>query len=502
MITPFQIATFFIYSIGIVLAIYFSTSIAENSTTAFVDILAVMGSIAWILFGSRIWWLPLFLGIGFGGVFWVGFKVYPQEVGLALALVTVVPALILQRFRLRPRQKLPQVFSILFAYLAIECLYSCIRFGDGAQGRGGIFRVYFFALWPFLFIAGFSFYSFSQHIRWGLYALQRGYLARISMDLASLAMPGFLYLPGINFILPASVGGLEDLRGPGLGLAIISLALLFSKRGIFLSRRTIIFPVIQVIRLLEALAALLFGGSRFSLIAGFLAIGFALIYSRRWIVITLFLILGGSVVGWINMYPQSLEKLPVLAERAASILILKDNTITIQEQLQGSNLWHQRLREVGFQRWTENPVSLFFGTGVHAFDPTIAQGAPSGDELFERALDNAANVGAFENGLFTVLSLTGLVGFALYAILFFQLIRRIFSLRAIADQDDFGRTLTFYAICQGVIWVISCYFAGSWPSFELMILGITAVYLQERADEQEASSPSRDVIPFHELTKS
>jgi len=502
MITPFQIATFFIYSVAIVLAIYFSTNIAEDGAGAFIKILGTMGSLAWILFGSRIWWVPLFLGIGFGGVFWVGFKVYPQEVALALALVTVAPAMILQRFWLRPRRKkLPSVFVILFGYLTVECLYSCLRSGGSMQGIGGIFRIYFLALWPFLFVTGFSFYSFSQHIRWGLYALQRGYLARISMELATFLMPGFLYLPGINFVLPGStLGGFDDLRTAGLGLALVSLALLFSKRGIYLSRRTFFFPVIQVIRLLEAVAALLFGGGRFNLIACFLAIGFALIYARKWIVVSVLLVVVGGGMGWINMYPQIIEKLPDRVQRTASILILKENAVAMQERLQGSNLWHQRLREIGFQRWIENPVSFFFGTGVKAFDYTVGQGA--GDELFDRSLENAANVGGYENGLFTVLSLTGLVGFALYATLFFQLIRRIWLLQAVADQDDFGRTLSFYALCQAALWIISCYFSGGWPSFELMILGVAVVYLQERADEQEISPSPQETIPFHELTKS
>ena len=508
MITPFQIATFFIYSIAIVLAIYFSTSIAEEGVGAFVKILSFMGGAAWILFGSRIWWLPLFWGIGFGGVFWVGFKIYAQEAALALALVTVVPALILQRQRLRPRPEgLPWGFHLLFAYLAVECLFSCVVFGNrGLLGIGGIFRAYFYALWPYPFLIGFSLYGFSQNIRWGLHALQIGYRFRIAMVFATFLNPGFLYLPGVNFVLPGSTaGGLSDLRVSGLGMVMVSLALLFSKRGIFLSARTFYFTGIQAFRVLIGVMALLFGGGRSSVIECAFAFLFAAVYSRKWVVLGIVLILGIGIVSWVNLTPQILDKLPERVGRAVSILILKDAPTEV-ENLKGSDLgasdmWHKRLREIALQRWTASPVSLFFGTGIRSFDVSVAQDFSSPD-IFEESLENSANVGAYETAVWDVLAVSGLVGFVLYYLLIYQLVRQIWRLRAIADQDGFGRVLVFFSLCQVTIWVLSSYLSGSWPSFELMMLGVTVIYLQDRANEQEILQPAREAIPFPELMKS
>jgi hypothetical protein len=103
----------------------------------------------------------------------------------------------------------------------------------------------------------------------------------------------------------------------------------------------------------------------------------------------------------------------------------------------------------------------------------------------ERAIDQAADVGAYETGWFSVLANSGFFGFLCYIALIVQFIRRPFlHLYRHGIQDQIGG-INFISIYFTTMWCIFGWTFGAYPSFEIMLLIIANVAIYDQARERD-----------------
>ncbi|HEY8966045.1 MAG TPA: hypothetical protein VIM58_06355, partial [Candidatus Methylacidiphilales bacterium] len=277
--------------------------IADQGMSGFSVLLAAAFAVVWILFGRAYWWLPLFMGIGVGGVFYFGFKVYPYEVGVLLSLVAALPLVALRAGQPTAHRTLPKGTVLFLIYMFLAVLWSCAQFSGGSlKQAGSIGRVYLGAIWPLLFIPMFYYYGKSRGIIIGFYLLEAIYVVRFVFGVVALFNPNFTYVPGLNLILPGSgqEGGSTDLRVSGLGLCLMAMMFLLCRKGW-------IHGGIQALLLVTGIAGTLVGGSRAIIVSVSMAIVLCALFARqKWILIAACVgVL--SLVGFVNVRPDVVD---------------------------------------------------------------------------------------------------------------------------------------------------------------------------------------------------
>lgn len=483
---PFRFITGLIYACGAALTIYFADTVGESGLSGFLYFSLFAGGLLWMILGYRFWWLPLFFGLGFGGVFYFGFKVNTYEAGLAAGIAAIIPALALNRAPFFHGRRAPFFLLLGFLlYLGGHACWSLLRSPHhDLVSLGSIARSYFKAAWGPLFVLLFYRFGNTTHFRWTLYAVEAAYTLRVFFGLAAFFWPTILYLPGVNFVFAGSagLGDSFDLRWSGLGLVQFSLALLMERR------RPLLLPLHNLLLLLGTVAVVV-GGGRVVMACALLSFLFAALYARRWILLGLAgcVIAGGLL--WINLNPHIIDSLPERARRSASGLIVKKAASWAQRENQSSDEWHLGLQQIGYQRWTHDPRSFLFGEGARPYDWTVFKEADSTWRL-HRMLYAAADSGNYESGLWNALGVLGLVGALCELTLFGWCFVQLWRLSAIAWRDDLGRPLAFLGFCLPLQWFLICYFQGDPPSPELAVAAVAVFYLQDRARERKQSTAS------------
>jgi hypothetical protein len=488
MITPFQIFSFLLYLASVVLAIYFSSLISEGGFEGFIEIAGVAGGLAWLLFGSRIWCLPIFFALGFGGTFYVGFKIYPHEVGFLAGLIAILPTAILTRSVTVHRRGLPVTMLVLLAYLMVHCAISCIVYGGGLNfgNIGTIGRAYLGGAWSMVFVIVFYYYGNSRSFITGLYLFELAYTLRAVIGIIAYFSPSALYLPGVNFVLPGQgTMGYYDLRTVGVGLTFLSLSLLFDqKKGPH--------KYIQIALLVLALISSAMGGGRLYLVIVLFALVVAAFYSRKWILVAAMPVAIAGLIIAVNLELIPLDELPEGAARSLSILVLKDRESVGKEMgTYGSDQWHERLREIAIERWTATPLTFLFGNGSRPFNASVFEESTS--RAVETLLEEAANVNSYEAGLWQTVAMLGLVGFLLYTAVIGIFLYRVVIFAQRIPNDRWVKTILFYTCLVVFQWYAFCYGQGGLPSIEIFIVTLGSFYLQDRALELMGDPKNRNI---------
>ena len=177
----------------------------------------------------------------------------------------------------------------------------------------------------------------------------------------------------------------------------------------------------------------------------------------------------------LNQQPNLIYRFPIQAQRTMSILVGESSTrwLDWHSNLRSSNEWHQRLSQLGFERWTESPVTVAIGNHIEPYDDRYEAYSAT----FEEKAQVAARLGVYESGLWTVVSPLGVAGGLLYAVLFWFLLRD--PLRVLREEGVLGLPHVFYflAVLELVLWITFCWISGGYPSHELLMAGIAkAVY--------------------------
>ncbi len=293
----------------------------------------------------------------------------------------------------------------MLLYLLIHLGYSATfhRAPDGG-GLGNIARSYSMGLWALVAGVLIWYYGSVSRQQTIIRLLMASLVVRVALGFTSFILDEPIIVPVVNFTI------LEwDLRYSGPLLMVLSTMLLFTRAS---------FPTKALYALLAMVGfvAVVAGGSRgttaYALAAPFIMGALF----RRWLLIGAYAGALFCVIFAVNIFPQTLEALPSRLERGTSFMILGERSqLQVQDEVAGSNTFHQRLNEEGYSRWTTDGSTLLFGVGVRPFDEQYIMGASRFElDPFTLMVKVAADVGAYENSFWTVLAVTGLVGLGLY----------------------------------------------------------------------------------------
>jgi len=456
----------------------------------------IIAGTTWVVKARDAWWVPFPAAIALGGYFFVGFKLYLHEAMLLLCLLPLILA-IATRKDLVPvvRQKVPVSILLLALYLGLHWLL-CLLYNqaEGYGGPGRVSRLYMHAGWPLILFFAFYLFGNSRHLKLVLYLMYFVTLIRFLVGLyfyfryqglPTDSEAQLVYIPGVNFV--PKMGGPADLRASSILLGAISIVFLSLHRGALLKGCHI--AMISI-----AFVGCLFGGGRAAMGIYLMLILFWFFLYRLW-----FLLFTGSamfiaIVIILNVSPQSINAFPESTQRALSILILKDNATDIQATTLASDEFHRRLREAGFERWTESIGSFFFGHGVRPFDE--AGWEDLNMDAVTRRVEQAMLTGRFEKGGWSILATFGLVGLILYL----NLIRFLVfdGLRILWREKilDVNHAFYFLASFSCISWVLTMFLAGGFPSEEIM-LGLFAKVAYEDSKLLKAGSVDSSIQYQH-----
>ena len=441
------------------------------------------------------WWVPVPASFAAGGVLYFGFKLYLHEIMLLVCSLPLFFAVAL-RYRLfyQFRKVLPWTYYVLGIYLCAHMGWSLAMSRiTGEGGMGNIIRHYSWGMWPIIFGFLFVWFGTSRYLKVALGLILGAYLLRVVVTMLSDYIGGFFYIPFINYVLPGSTPGeTDDLRSSGLGLSAFAMVfVLISRKWQF---RAFFFVLLGLGGI-----ALLLGGGRVAIAMGLLLPVIAALASKRF---TLIVGAGAAALVFIsllNINPALLDRLDGRIQRTLSILVLEKGAVQAHADTVMSNYWHERLRDIAADRWLNNAGSFLIGNRVKKYDTDLIFIYGQQEWSFDRAVEQSADVGAYEAGWFTVLANTGIIGLICYAALLIQLgyHAMVFIIRNGVNHVE-GATC-FIGLYFAGMWTIFGWTFGAYPSFEIMLLLVANVAIYDRnrqMAQQPATKPYSEAPPM------
>lgn len=475
---------FIIIFLGSILAIYVGSNIVTLPPAGLLIVGFIIAVVIWVLVAGESWWIPIFVGATVGGTFYVGFKVFPIEVAFALSIIGLIPLVLVrdkQAFQFH-RKSLPLIFYVTGLYIAIRLLIDVV---PAAGARGNLSRILFSQTWCFVFAFLFHHYGSLSAARKAI-----GWMFAVLLVRAVAALIGFvagipLIVPGLNYALSFKA---ENNLVP---MRYVAFMLMISALIIFHSTRSIIYKTMLIPVCIFASVLVVMGQGRFATLVMLLLPLAFFAWSRRWLALLVVGTISLSSVAFINVVPDSLDALPPGAGRALSGLVFSTNVSQSDFATEASDAWHDALRAEGYRRWTSNLGEIFVGDGITPSFDFYDMLKFKADAYV--AVTNAANVGGYECGLWSVMGLTGLIGFGLYVLLFIRLWWDVLPYFLRRPQGTFWEGLIFWGCYASISWYVVCYFQGYSPTFELLLMIIAKEVIDEgKLDEApiEIETPS------------
>jgi hypothetical protein len=435
----------------------------------------------WAFLAGNAWWVPILAAAMTSGVFRVGVKVTPIMAGLAIALIGLAPLIFVRGEKVlqHQRRRLPFIFYATGIFVILRLSLDIIH----ASGeRSNLIRVLIQASWPFVFCFFFHHFGSLSVARTATWLAFFFLIFRCLMALLGDFTGVPIYVPGIDFVFSLnSHDSLISMRTVAFSLLLVTLVLFHSVRGLI--------PKILLGLLVPASAVMVvMGQSRFNtaMMMTLPIVFFA--WTRRFFLLFLSFSVCLGIFSFVNVFPQSIEKLPPEAERALSGLIVKKKVMV--QDTAGSNWWHNSMHQEGFDRWTESAKTVLFGYGIRS-TPDLYQQV-SFNMYPQLYVYQAANLGAYETSLWTMLGLFGVVGCGLYTCLFIYFWRQTLPYLIRRPQGTFWEALLFWGCYISLNFYLVSYFTGDFPSFELVMIIIAADAIQ---DGKFNTSPQLNRIP-------
>ena len=397
-----------------------------------------------------------------------------------------------QKVLQRQRRPLPFVFYAAALYILLR-LGVDIVLAEG--GRNNLYRVLFEAIWPFFFGFLFHHYGNLATTRAAVVTVFILLFARSGASVVGYITSAPIYIPGIDYVLSIdSDDSLVAMRGVGLSLLMVTFIAFHSSKSATL--RAALIPL-----MMGVCALVVMGRGRFSTFLMLLLPMIVFAWSRRWILLFVAVTLGFGILTLVNVAPQALDKLDPSVARSFSGLIIGGGKTDIQQETTSSDEWHEMMRKEGYERWTKSPKTVILGYGIRATPDFYTE--TKAKEVSGEVIKQAANLGSFENGLWAVLAIFGLVGAGLYTLLFIYLWRQVFPYFLRRPVGTFWEGMIFWAVYASVSWYGVCYFQGSFPSTELVLMILAADMVQDGKLERrtvENRSPAGRMSSFPHLS--
>jgi hypothetical protein len=423
-----------------------------------------MFAIVWVYGSGRYWWLVFPVMAFWGGLFWVGFRIYPDELGLVIAVAALTVALCMNftamvRYR---RTATSWSFLLLSLYFFVHLSVSLSNSNLGwLSGGGSIVRVYASGI-SFL-IFSWMYYKFgtSEQIKLSVIIVFMVMLVRIVISMLALYTPVLFGISGAGFLRLYSYA---DLRFSALYQMLFGIMLFY----IFQERWV---KIIIMILIISMFILVLFGEGRVSVAMAIFTLILWMWLAKRTVLLIYLLPVFVVSITLVCSEVHLLSKLPSGVQRAISFVPGLESQLVYNTE--ASNEWHFDLLHLGYQRWTSSLGSLFFG---HRINP---DGVYFVNELdyFSR-LEIAADTSRYECTLWTILATLGIVGTALYIWVFTFLFREIVPIVRKEGIISFNHAVYAAAIISLLLMILFGWIRGGFPGIELM-LGVMAKALYE-----------------------
>ena len=449
--------------IGGIVVIWMIGTIPTTSKSFWVSfVIIAIAVLIWSFKGGKNWWMAFVVFVTFGGVFWVGFKIYPAEIGLLFAIMALVFATVIKGKNLRQdRSKISWAFSLLILYFILHMLASLYKANVGLMNGGGsIIRSYSTGMTFLVF--GWLYYRFgstknitnvfiiiliinSIRIGFGLYAYFFSYTS-------SLSEPGWTFL-GLS----------TDLRSSVLYQIYAAIIIFY-----LIKNRNLKVGVLLLIVLSFIIVFL--GQGRVAVLEAMLAISLWVIIEKRYGL--LIFILSIFIFLFILVNTKVYEDLPFEIQRSVSFMVLNKNKIYSYYPF-ASDQWHFDLFKTGFDNWSDSAYSLFFGNCI---DPSDVWRFGSFD--FFNQVKIASAMARYESSLWTVLATLGIIGISLYTWVLTFLFRNIIPIVKRDGIKSFNHAVYAIAIISFVLMILLGWIRGGFPDYEIM-LGVMGKSLYE-----------------------
>lgn len=405
--------------------------------------------------GGRHWWMSFAVMTSLGGVFWVGFKVYPSEIGLLLAVTALLFTNVIKGKKIRQdRPKISWAFSLLILYFILHMLASLYAVKMGLRtGAGSIIRTYSTGLTFLLFAWLFYRFGSTKNLKNAFVIILIVNSIRIGFGLythffsytPSFTEPGWIF---IDMSADLRVSALYQIY------AAIIVFHLSKNRGVRLG---------ILLLIVFSFYALLLGQSRLSVLVAVLTIALWILMEKRYglLVFTLTIILSMFIL--LNTNIKVFEILPLELKRSLSFAIIDKNKISTTYPFL-SDVWHFELFKTGFIRWSDSTYSLLFGNRI---DPSDVWRYDSFS--FDIKMQIASAMARYESTLWMTLSTLGLVGLVLYFVAFRFLYRDTISVVIRDGIIDFNHAVYLVAFIVLLLMILLGWVNGGFPGYEIMI---------------------------------
>jgi ABC-type multidrug transport system fused ATPase/permease subunit len=356
------------------------------------------------------------------------------------------------------------------------------------EGRGNLSRIYFNAIWPFVFAWVFHYFGRPWVLRAGLIAAFLFLLARAAGAVAGWILDVPLYIPGINYVLSFSGrDSLVPMRGVAYNLLLIALIFFHGFRSSV--ARNAMLPVMAASSWL-----IVMGASRFTTFLFLVLPVCFFAWTRRWVLLAVATLLSTGAAIYVNVNPRAVDELPPAIARSLSGLEVGKTASEAQAGAEGSNEWHSSLRAEGYKRWTQSPLTFLFGYGVRPSPDLYETKQFSIDP--QEVVGIAANTGSYESSLWAVLAILGVVGYAFYFFLSLHFWRKLLPIFLQRPRGTITEGVIFWATYSSVMWFVTGYFQGGFPAMETFLLVLaTDVIADQRALARRHESAEVPALP-------
>ncbi len=435
----------------------------ERYSLPFGAILSFIFAIVWVYGSGKYWWLVFPVMAFWGGLFWVGFRIYPDELGLvitmaalAVALCTHYPTIV------RDRSPASWAFLLLGLYFLVHLLVSLSNTRLGwLSGGGSIVRVYASGITYLMFSWMYYKFGSSEHIKLAVIILFVVMLVRIVVSMLALYTPALHGISEAGFLWLYSP---TDLRFSALYQMLFGIMLFYIFEGRLAKAIVIVFIIGMFI-------LVLFGEGRVSVAMAVATLILWMLLARKTILLVYLLPLLIVCIVLVNSEVHLVSQLPLGVQRAMSFIPGLNSQLIYNTG--ASDDWHFDLLHLGYQRWTSSFASLIFGNCINP------EGVYSIDKLdYLSQLEIAAGTSRYECTLWSILATLGIVGTALYVWIFTFLFRDIIPIVRREGIISFNHAVYATAIISLLLLILFGWIRGGFPGIEMM-LGVMAKALYE-----------------------
>ena len=446
-----------------------------------------------IVFVRDYWWSPPLIitaaGIGTNAA---GVPLSGIEIGLAILCIAFPVKIAMKTLRkAEPEMRLGILFWLLIGYVAVHCVVIIFYSKIGGVPLKNIVKSYYQALVPLILYGLLMRYCHVRTIRPTVLALFFINLFVIPVSII-VVLKGLSYDPfedlRISLSWLDSDNALSILRQGGPQAFIGCLAYWPAVRS---TRAKWLLAIMAVISVVGTAA----GGGRLPMFCCLIAgLFFAVARGKIWIALP-FAVCAALVSIVITANPEVFLSLPGLVQRSLAPLNFSVAADDVQEGLEGSNEWHQMLRDRSFDYWTEDTNSFWLGHGFKSWDPSLTKEQENGTEDIDHQADLAVQMGLTENMFSSITNIFGMAGLVLYGAFLIELCLKLYRGCRLAPLGSEARALCEFSLVSLLPWVLLAYFMGYTPSFVLIYWQLGLLAARPYLGQEKIAGPPIKAAP-------